>query len=115
MADKIKLVIAALITGLGIGVFYYLGEQPLIVRVLALLAMIAVAVTVAWRTEAGGSVVGFGRGALTEIRKVVWPTRRETVQTTLVVFAMVVVVGIILWLFDWMLAGGVRILTGQGS
>jgi len=65
--------------------------------------------------EAGGHAVAFGRGAVIEIRKVVWPTRKETVNTTLLVMAMVVLVGIILWVFDMFLSWGIQLLTGQGG
>jgi preprotein translocase subunit SecE len=49
------------------------------------------------------------------VRKVVWPTRQETLQTTLIVIAMVVIVGVLLWLFDLVLVGILRFLTGQGG
>jgi preprotein translocase subunit SecE len=57
----------------------------------------------------------FAGDARTEVRKVVWPTRQETMQTTLVVIVMVLILGIILWLFDMMLMGILRFLTGQGG
>lgn len=115
MADKIKLLIAALILGGGFVAFYALGDMALVFRVLALLVAVAVAGFVATKTELGGGVVAFTRGAVVEVRKVVWPTRKETVQTTMMVMAMVVLVGIVLWVFDWLLAWGVQMLTGQGS
>jgi len=115
MADKIKLLIAALILGGGFVAFYALGDMALVFRVLALLVAVAVAGFVAAQSELGGGVVSFTRGAVVEVRKVVWPTRKETVQTTMMVMAMVVVVGIILWVFDWILAWGVQMLTGQGG
>lgn len=115
MADKIKLLIAALILGGGLYAFYALGEYALVFRVLGLLAAVVVAGFVAAMSEVGKGAVAFTRGAVVEVRKVVWPTRKETVQTTMMVMAMVVVVGIILWVFDWLLAWGVQLLTGQGS
>jgi preprotein translocase subunit SecE len=115
MADKIKLVIAALVLGGALFAFYAFGELALVFRVLGLLAAVVLAGFIAAKTEIGGSAVAYTRGAVVEVRKVVWPTRKETVQTTMMVMAMVVVVGIILWVFDWILAWGVQLLTGQGS
>jgi len=115
MADKIKLLIAVLVLAGAFVAFYAFGELALVFRVLGLLVAVAVAGFIAAKTEMGGSAVAFTRGAVVEVRKVVWPTRKETVQTTMMVMAMVVVVGIILWVFDWFLAWGVQLLTGQGS
>ena len=76
---------------------------------------VALALVVASKTELGTSTLGYMRGATVEARKVVWPSRKETVQTTLMVLAMVVLVGIILWIFDMFLAWAVQMLTGQGG
>ena len=115
MADKIKLVIAFALAVAALGGFYYFDEQQQVVRVLGLLIGLGVAAFIASRTEVGGHAVAFTRGAVIEIRKVVWPTRKETVNTTLLVMVMVVVVGIILWVFDMFLSWGIQYLTGQGS
>lgn len=115
MADKIKLIIAIAIAVAAFAGFYLLAEQQQVVRVLVLLAGLAVAAFVASRSEVGAQTLAFGRGAIVEVRKVVWPTRKETVNTTLLVMAMVVLVGIILWVFDMFLAWGIQLLTGQGG
>jgi preprotein translocase subunit SecE len=115
MADKIKLLIAALVLAGALAAFYIFGEQALVWRVLGLLLGVAVAGFIAAQSSAGSNAIAFARGAVVEVRKVVWPTRKETVQTTVMVMAMVVLVGIILWVFDWLLAMGVEFLTGQGS
>ncbi len=115
MADKIKLLIAALILGGALYAFYAFEEYALVLRVLGLLVAVVIAGFVATRTAVGGGALAFTRGAVVEVRKVVWPTRKETVQTTIMVMAMVVVVGIILWVFDWVLAWAVQLLTGQGG
>lgn len=115
MADKIKLLIAALVLGGALVAFYVFAEYALVFRVLGLLIAVGIAGFIGARTEVGGRAVAFTRGAVVEVRKVVWPTRKETVQTTMMVMAMVVIVGIILWVFDWFLAWGVQLLTGQGS
>jgi len=116
MADKIKFLLAALIVAGAVGAFYYYGEAAsLLLRVLGLLAGIAVATVVFFRTAAGQQTWAYIGEARIEVRKVVWPTRKETVQTTLVVMAMVVVTALILWIFDSILTWLVKVLTGQGG
>ena len=100
MADKIKLLLALLLVAAGIAGFYVLSEQALVVRVLSVLAGVVAAAAVAWTSGPGARFVAFAREAVTEVRKVVWPTRKETVQTTGMVFAFVVAIAIFLWLTD---------------
>jgi len=95
--------------------FYYFEDQSLLFRVLGLVAVAIVALLIASRTAVGARTIGFAQDARTEVRKVVWPTRQETVQTTLIVFVMVIIMGIMLWLFDMFLLWAVRLLTGQGG
>ncbi len=115
MADKIKLLVAVLVLIGALAAFYIFSEQALVWRVLGLLLGVAVAGFIASRSTVGAGAIAFTRGSIVEVRKVVWPTRKETVQTTMMVMAMVVLVGIILWVFDWFLAWGVELLTGQGG
>jgi len=115
MGDKIKLGLALLIAIAAVAGFYVYAEQSLLLRVVGLLIAVAVSAAIALQTEAGRNIWSFGRGATIEIRKVVWPSRKETVQTTLMVLVMVVIVGIILWMFDMFVAWGVGYLTGQGG
>ncbi|MEN8168597.1 MAG: preprotein translocase subunit SecE [Pseudomonadota bacterium] len=115
MADKIKLIIALALAVAALAGFYIFEEQQQVVRVLGLLVGFGVAAFIASRSEVGRHAVAFSRGAVIEIRKVVWPTRKETINTTLLVMAMVVLVGIILWVFDMFLSWGIQLLTGQGS
>ncbi len=113
--DSFKLVIAiALLIG-GIVQFYYFEGESLLYRVLGLLAFIVVAGGVVLTTRIGQNVWSFARDARTEVRKVVWPTRQETMQTTLMVIVMVIIVGIMLWLMDMFLRWAVLMLTGQGG
>jgi preprotein translocase subunit SecE len=113
--DTLKIVIAvALLIG-GIGQFYYFEEESQLYRVLALLGFIAMAMGVLYTTRIGYSAWTFARDARMEVRKVVWPTRQETVQTTLMVVVMVILVGIMLWLMDMFLRWAVFVLTGQGG
>lgn len=113
--DTVKLITALLILVGAVGGFYYYSEQSTLVRVLGLLAAVGVAALVALQTDRGRFVWAFFKDAQVEVRKVVWPTRKETVQTTLIVMAMVIVVAIFLWLLDMLLAWAVRLLTGQGG
>lgn len=113
--DTVKLVIAVLLLICAVGGFYYYAEQSLLIRVIALLAVVGVCVAIALQTERGREVNGFFKAAHTEVRKVVWPTYKETYQTTLIVMAMVVVVALFLWFLDWMLSGAVQWLMAQGA
>jgi preprotein translocase subunit SecE len=113
--DTAKLVASVVLLVAGIGQFYYFADDLMVYRVLALLALIAVALGIVFTTQLGQTVWGFMRDSRAEVRKVVWPTRQETVQTTLLVIAMVVLVGIMLWLMDMLLRWGVLFLTGQGN
>ncbi|MDH5547143.1 MAG: preprotein translocase subunit SecE [Gammaproteobacteria bacterium] len=115
MADRIKLIVALLLVGGGVGAFYYFSDQSLLVRVLGLLAIIGVAVAIALQSDAGRGAWAFFKEARTEVRKVVWPTRQETSTTTLMIFAAVIVIGLFLWGVDTLLLWGVQVLTGQGS
>ncbi len=99
-ADKAKLAGAALLLVGSIVVFYSLGKQDLWVRVLALLALMAAAVALFFISEPGKQLVAFGRDSVREVKKVVWPTRKEAGQMTGYVFAFVVVMALFLWLTD---------------
>jgi preprotein translocase subunit SecE len=100
MADKIKFALALLLLVAGVAGFYLLAEQATILRVLAVLAGLGLSVAVAWQTEPGRQFFAFGKESANEAKKVVWPTRKETLQTTGLVFAFVVVMAIFLWLTD---------------
>ncbi len=110
--DTVKLALAVLMLAAGIGGFYYYEAYSLLLRVLGLLAVAGVAVAIVMQTLIGRKVWSFASDARTEVRKVVWPSRQETIQTTLIVFAMVLVMGIILWLVDMALMAIVRSVTG---
>ncbi len=99
-ADKAKLAGAALLLIGSIVAFYGLGQQDLWVRVVALLVLMAAAVGVFFTAEPGKQLIGFGRDSVREVKKVVWPTRKEAGQMTLYVFGFVVVMALYLWLTD---------------
>lgn len=113
--DVVKQVFSVIFVVAGVAAFYYFLETPLLYRVLGLVVVVLVVVGMMLTTEVGRNVWGFILESKQEVRKVVWPTREETVRTTLLVFAMVFIVGLILWLLDMFLFWGVRILTGQGG
>lgn len=110
---KWLLAVTLLLVGL-IGNHYY-SEVSMPLRMLAWLAMLAAAGFVASKTQKGKWVVEFFRDSRMELRKVVWPTREETVQTTLIVAAMVVILALILWGMDGILVWLIGWLTGQRS
>jgi preprotein translocase subunit SecE len=113
--DSLKLGVAVLILAGAIYAFYYYEEQLLVLRVLGLLAVAGISVFIAAQSAFGKSVLGFVTGAQREVRRVVWPTRAETMQTTLAVVLLVLLVGIFLWMLDMLLLWAVQLLTGQGS
>ena len=113
--DTAKLVVAVLLVIAGIYGFYYFDAHSTLLRVIGLLAIVGVAVGGIYQTAPGRRLWQFSLDSRMEVRKVVWPSRQETVQTTLIVFAMVLVMGLILWLFDMLLMTIVRALTGQGG
>jgi preprotein translocase subunit SecE len=100
MADKIKFALAVLLLVAGVAGFYLLSEQAMIVRVLSVLAGVGAGAAVAWFTEPGQRFFAFSQEAVGEAKKVAWPTRKETMQTTGIVFGFVVVMAIFLWLTD---------------
>jgi preprotein translocase subunit SecE len=99
-ADKAKLVTAAVLAVAAIVAFYLLARQGAIVQWGALLAGLALAVGAFASSESGHRLWAFGRDAWREVKKVVWPARKETIQMTAYVFAFVVVMSIFLWLAD---------------
>jgi len=113
--DTIKLGLALLIVIAALVGFYFYADQSLLYRVLGLLAAIGISVAIALQTEKGRHIWGYFQDAQIEVRKVVWPTRQETVQTTLIVIIMVILVAIILWLLDMFLGWSIGSLMGHGG
>ena len=99
MVDKIKVSLAVLLLMAGIAGFYYLSESAMVLRIVSVLAGIAAAV-VGWTTEPGKQFFVFAQEAVVETKKVVWPTRKESFQTTGAVFAFVVAMAVFLWITD---------------
>jgi preprotein translocase subunit SecE len=115
MAEKIKIAVAALIAAGGLFGFYALGESAMIVRIGALFGALAVAAALMWFTQAGRDFVQFTREASDEAKRVVWPSRKETLQTTGVVFLFVFTMALILWIVDAGLLMLTQKLLGQGG
>jgi len=113
--ETVKLLVTAAIVVAGIVAFYTFEEQSILLSVVAVLASLAIAVAVFMQTERGRELWKFIQGSRVEIRKVVWPTRTEAVQTTITVFVFVLVLGVFFWLLDMGLLWITRLLTGQGS
>jgi preprotein translocase subunit SecE len=99
-ADKAKLAGAAVLLVGAVVVFYLLAKQDLWLRTLALVALLAAAVALYFRSESGKQLIAFGRDAVRETKKVVWPTRKEAMQMTGYVFAFVFVMALFLWVTD---------------
>ncbi len=99
-ADKAKLAVSVLLVIAGIVGFYMLTKQGQFAQWGALIAAIVAAIAIFVSSESGKEFVAFGRDAWREAKKVVWPTRKESMQMTAYVFAFVVVMAIFLWLTD---------------
>jgi preprotein translocase subunit SecE len=99
-ADKAKLAIAGLLVIGAVVAFYVLGKQDLWLRVVVLLVLMAAAVAAFFLSEPGKALIAYGRDSAREVRKVVWPTRKEAMQMTGYVFAFVFVMALFLWLTD---------------
>ena len=99
-ADKAKLAVAAVLVVAAVVAFYALGKQDLWVRVVALIVLMAAAVVTFFTSESGKQLIAYGRDSVKEVRKVVWPTRKEALQMTAYVFAFVFVMALFLWLTD---------------
>jgi len=101
--DKIKVVTAAVAVLAGIVGFYFLADQPILTRAGALVAGLLLALGMMWTSTPGRDFVGFAKEAVRETKKVVWPTRKEATQITLIVFGFVFVMALFLWGTDKLL------------
>ncbi len=113
--DAVKQVLSVVLLVAGVAAFYYFSEVSLLYRVLALVAVVVLALVLLLATDPGDRIRAFLLGANQEVRKVVWPSRQETLQTTLVIFAVLIIFGLFLWVLDTILFWLVRWFTGQGG
>ncbi len=110
--DTYKLLAAIAIFLVALVAFYVFSDFWLLVRISWLLVSTILALSIALKTGVGSETSEFIRGARSELRRVVWPTRSETIQNTLIVVAMVVVIGLLLWFLDLVLFWLVQLVTG---
>ena len=113
MVDNLKWLFAVAVIIAALWGFYAYADQSLLLRAVVLLAALGVAAAAALQTEKGRVAWAFGRDARTEVRKVVWPSRKETGQTTGLILAMVAVVAVFLWILDTFLCWLTRTLLGS--
>ena len=100
IADKLKLALAVVLVVAGIAGYYWLSASSILLRILSVAGGIAAGIAMAWTSVPGKEFVVFARESLAEVKKVVWPTRKETMQTTGAVFAFIVVMAVYLWVSD---------------
>jgi len=98
--DRLKLGLAVLVIIAGIVAFSVLDDQPTVARVGIFIGSVIVAALIAWFSEPGRRSIGYLRDSYNEVKRVVWPTRKEATQMTAIVFAFVAVMGLFLWLVD---------------
>jgi len=115
MSDKIKLLFAFLLVAAGIAGFYYLHDSPAVLQLASVLLGIVLAAGVASTSESGKRFFAFGRDSVAEAKRVVWPTRKETMQTSGVVILFAVTMALFLWAVDASLMAVVNALMGRGE
>jgi preprotein translocase subunit SecE len=113
--DTVKIALSAVILIGGIAAFYVYEEQSLLVSVSAILVCLFAAIAVFMQSERGRILWKFIQGSRVEIRKVIWPTRQETLQTALTVMVFALILGLFFWGLDFFLLWITRLLTGYGD
>jgi len=115
MINKIKLVIALLLVVAGIAGYYAIADQALVLRILVVCAGIIAAVVLTWTTPLGKEGLGFIQDSVAEAKRVVWPSRKEAIQTTVAVFVLVIVMAIFLAIVDAGFLKMVQWLMGRNA
>ena len=113
--DALKLAAGVVILAAGIAGFYLLVDLPIWLRWIIVLAALVVGALVSLQSYQGKTFWGFVQSSRIELRKVVWPNRQETMQVTIVVFAMIVALGLFFWGLDSLLGFLTRWLTARGG
>jgi preprotein translocase subunit SecE len=113
--DTAKMLLAIVVLVGSLLGYYLFQEAHAVIRVLGVVAGVAVAIFIMYQTTVGKSWFHYLSHAKREVKLVVWPTRPETVQMTLIVFVVVILMGIFLWLIDMFFLWAVKLLTGQGG
>jgi preprotein translocase subunit SecE len=111
--DRFKLIAAGVVALAGVVGFYFLANSPVVARLGVLLAAVVIALGIGWTSKPGKDFVQYCQDSTTETKKVVWPSRKETMQTTGVVVAFVLIMALFLWIVDASLVWVVRILIGR--
>jgi preprotein translocase subunit SecE len=113
MVDKIKIVLALACVVAGLAAYYWFADAALVLRVLMVLGGLVAAGLVAWTSAPGKEFFAFAQEAWQEAGRVSWPSRKETIQTTAIVFAFVTIMALFLFSVDTTLAWIVKLLTGR--
>ena len=113
MVDKIKIGLAVACVVAGLWAYYYFVDTALVLRVLMVVGGLLAGAGVAWLSTPGKEFFAFAQEAWAEAGRVAWPTRKETIQTTAIVFAFVVVMALFLFAVDTTLAWIIKLLTGR--
>ena len=115
LVDAFKLVLAAAALVGGVVAYYWYENEPQVLRVLMVLGGLIASFVLLYWSQPGRELWAYVQSSRVELRKMVWPTRTETWRTTLVVFVFVMALGVFFWGVDWVLAKGMRFVTGQGG
>src|SRR3984893_4447690 len=113
--DTALMALSVLVLFIGIGAFYWYDDQPLVLRIAMVAVGLAVGASLGWFSWYGREFWQFALASRIELRKVVWPSRDETIKTTYVVFGFAILMGLFFWGLDWVLTWLTRLLTGQSA
>jgi preprotein translocase subunit SecE len=113
--DSLLMALSVLVLLTGIGAFYWYDDQALVLRIAMVVGGLAVAAGLVWFSWYGREFWQFAQASRIELRKVVWPSRDETIKTTYVVFIFAIAMGLFFWGLDWVLTWLTRLLTGQSA
>ena len=113
--DSVKLVLSAALLLGGLVGYYWFADASVVLRAVGVVLSVALALAVFFTTARGRDLWRFIQTSRVELRKVVWPTRQETFQTTMAVIIFVIIMGVLFWGLDMFLLWATRILTGQGA
>jgi preprotein translocase subunit SecE len=113
--DTALITLSVLVLLVGIGAFYWYEEQALAIRIAMVVAGLGLGAGLAWFSSYGREFWQFAQASRIELRKVVWPSRDETIKTTYVVFIFAILMGLFFWGLDWVLTWLTRLLTGQSA
>ncbi len=113
--DVLKIALAAAALLGGVVAFYWFKDQPQVVRVLMVIGGLIAGLALLYWSAPGHELWDYVQSSRVELRKMVWPTRQETIRTTAVVFVFVMALAVFFWLVDMGLAWGARHVTGQGG